>query len=65
MPYQALEKKARKKGKESRGGPAVKALRTFCPKTPRLSPLMTKMKRRKREILPLRGERRRGRLPWT
>ena len=42
----------------------AKVLRTYHPKTPKLSPPMMKMRRkRRRTILPLRGERRKGGLP--
>mgnify|MGYP005817888599 CR=1 FL=1 len=50
MPYQAPEKKGKKKGKEPKGGPDTEVLRMLCPERQRSSPFMseTRTKRRRR-----------------
>ena len=63
MPYVVPEKKAKKKGKEAKSGLRRKGTSDVL-KTPRRTPpLMKTKRRRKRAILPLRGERRKGGLP--
>lgn len=58
--YQALEKKTRRRAMRPKVASAIKVLRTLRLEIPKLPPPTREMNRRKRAILPLRGEKKRA-----